>query len=70
MREKITPLSEFSKKEKDAAIDSARYILEEVSIYDLSKISGLPEGVIHEAFRNIFEGGLMETRTEKPKRVK
>lgn len=36
-------------------IHSARYILEDVKIEQMAEISGLPEGVIADAFKNIFK---------------
>lgn len=65
--EKIVPIDEFSTWEKDQAIHSARYILEDVSFEAIAEASGLPLGVINAAFRNIFQGGLPEQRTHHPK---
>jgi hypothetical protein len=55
--ENAIPIQDFSSLEKDNAIHSARYILEDVSIETMAEITGLPEGVINAAFRNIFIGG-------------
>ena len=56
------PISEMSEDEKDQAIYSARYILEEYfeeaekgnGIYTLSNAIGYPPGVVHSALENIF----------------
>lgn len=40
--------------EKEEAIYSARYILEDASIKKIADATGLPEGVISAAFKNIF----------------
>ncbi len=56
----MKPIQEMTEDEKDEAIRSARYILEEFfedgrnRIRKASKYLGYPEGVIHSAFENIF----------------
>lgn len=50
----------------NSALYSARYILEDLNhsegIKKLSEISGLPEGVVFEAFKNIFPENEKEQR--------
>lgn len=56
------PISEMSEDEKDQAIYSARYILDEYfeeaekgdGIFALSNAIGYPPGVIHSALEEIF----------------
>ena len=36
-------------------IHSARYILEDISVEQMSNITGLPVGVVFKAFKNIFD---------------
>jgi hypothetical protein len=59
----------FTKEEQ--AIHSARYLLEDLTgedgIKDMAKITGLPEGVVSEAFKNIFFE--KENIDDKPKKI-
>jgi hypothetical protein len=61
----MKPIHEMTKEEKEQAIYSARYLLEDFldningnsesnGIQRLSAATGLPEGVIHSALENIF----------------
>lgn len=52
--ENYKPYSEMTEWERESAIHSARYILEDVNMEKLADVTGLPLGVIVSAFENIF----------------
>ena len=52
---KAKSFDDMTEDEKRAAIYSAHYILEDVSIKDFVRITGLPEGVVAAAYENIFK---------------
>jgi len=47
-------------------IHSARYILEDISVEQMSNITGLPVGVVFEAFKNIFDCNPMSSIPPQP----
>jgi hypothetical protein len=53
--------SDTVEADKDMALNSVRYILEDLNndegFYDINSITGVPEGVIAEAFNNLFPKG-------------
>jgi hypothetical protein len=55
----MTDFSQMTEAEKEAAIHSARYILDDAytpeGIKALARITGFPEGVISEALANILK---------------
>ena len=52
--ENIKPYEDMTDDDRWQAIYSAQYILEDVSMEKMAEVSGLPLGVIVEAYRNIF----------------
>lgn len=52
--ENVKHYDEMSDWQRQSAIHSARYILEDLSMEKLAEITGLPMGVIAAAFDNIF----------------
>ena len=71
--EDAKPYSEMSDWQRESAIHSARYILEDVNMEKLAEITGLPTGVIAAAFNNIFvskDSVDPPKATKKPIRIK
>jgi hypothetical protein len=62
----IKPIDEMSDWQRESAIHSARYILEDVSMEKLAAITGLPMGVISAAFKIIF---VSKDAVDEPKRT-
>jgi hypothetical protein len=52
--ENYKPYSAMTDWERESAIHSARYILEDMSMEDVEKATGIPMGVIVAAYKNIF----------------
>lgn len=52
--ENVKHYDEMSDWQRQSAIHSARYILEDMSMEDIHRATGLPMGVIAAAFDNIF----------------
>lgn len=65
--EQVKNYKDMTEWQRESAIYSARYILEDLDMQRLSDISGLPMGVISAAFKNIF---LHKDAVEEPKRTK
>lgn len=64
--ENVKHYDEMSDWQRASAIHSARYILEDMSMEDIHKATGLPMGVISAAFEIIF---VSKDATEEPKRT-
>lgn len=62
----IKPYDDMSEWQRQCAIGSARYILEDASMEKLAEITGLPMGVIAAAFDNIF---ISKAAVDEPKRT-
>lgn len=66
MNDNVKPYDDMSEWQRQCAIGSARYILEDVSMEKLAEITGLPMGVIAAAFDNIF---VSKAAVDEPKRT-
>ena len=64
--ENVKHFDEMSDWQRESAIHSARYILEDVNTEKLAEITGLPMGVITAAFANIF---VSKDAVDEPKRT-
>lgn len=73
--ENIKPYEDMTDDDRWQAIYSARYILEDVSMDEIMKASGLPMGVIVAAWKNIFRHvndveELRPSNPTRPRRIK
>ncbi len=64
--ENVKHYDEMSDWQRASAIHSARYILEDMSMEDIHRATGLPMGVISAAFKIIF---VSKDAVDEPKRT-